>query len=125
MKGTGIIVKCEKGNVADIMAAGLCMLAMTAVMLAYMGNARLVYQRSQIGQIARKYILQMETTGELTDADRAMLTQELTQVGVTELDLDGTTVGRAAYGDTIVLVIRGKIEGEYEFEEKKVSTAKH
>lgn len=110
---------------ADIMAAGLCMLAMTAVMTAYLGNVRIVYQRAQIGQIAREYILQMETAGALTEAARAALTQELAHMGVTELRLEGTTVEKAAYGETIVLVLRGKIEGTYEFEEKKVSTAKH
>lgn len=115
----------ERGSVADLMAAGLCMLAMTVVMLSYMGNVRLIRQREAIGQIARKYILQMETTGELTDADRIALTRELEDAGVTELVLEGSTVEPVGYGETIVLSIQGKLEGEYEFEERKVSTAKH
>ncbi len=108
-----------------MLAAGLCMLAMTAVMLSYINSVSLVFQKAEVSQIARKYILRMETTGELTDADRYALTAELEQAGVTRLKLDGTTVGRVKYGGTIVLLIRGELGGKYEFEEKKVSTAKH
>ena len=107
------------------MASGLCMLAMTVVMLFYMGDVSLVNRKAAVSQIARKYILRMETTGELTEADRTALSQELESLGVTELDLSGTTMDRVDYGDTIVLVIRGKLEGEHAFEEKKISSAKH
>lgn len=108
-----------------MMAAGLCMLAMTVVMLSYMGNVGLIQQREQVSQIARKYILKMETQGELTDADRTALTLELEQAGVTELQLEGTTMDPVGYGETVVLIIRGKLGDEHAFEEKKVSTAKH
>lgn len=118
-------MKKEKGTVADLMAAGLCMLAMTAVILSYMGNVGLIRQKEQVSQIARKYILIMETQGALTDSDRTSLTMELELVGVTDLRLDGTTVTTVGYGEQVVLVIRGKLGDEYEFEEKKVSTAKH
>lgn len=115
----------EKGSVADIMAAGLCMLAMTVVMLVYMGNVRLVHTKASVNQVARKYILRMETTGRLTEADRIALVEELGSLGVTELELEGTTVEQVGYGEAIVLQIQGKLEGEHEIREKRVSTAKH
>lgn len=115
----------ERGSVGDILVTGFYLLAITIVMLAYMGNVRLVYRKSEINQIARKYILRMETAGELTDADYISITRELEAFGVTELSLAGTTMERVSYGDPIVLMIRGKLEGEYEFEEKRVSTAKN
>lgn len=118
-------MKRERGSVADIMAAGLCMLAMTVVMLAYMGNAGLVNTKASVNQIARKYILRMEATGQLTEADRIALVQELESVGVTELELAGTTMEPVGYGETIVLQIRGRLEDKYEIREKRVSTAKH
>ena len=121
----GKAMKKEKGTVADLMAAGLCMLAMTMVILSYMGNARLIGQKEQVSQIARKYILRMETQGVLTDADRISLIMELELAGVTDLRLDGTTMAPVGYGEQVVLMIQGKLEDEYEFEEKKVSTAKH
>ena len=91
-------MKKEKGTVADLMAAGLCMLAMTVVILSYMGNVGLIRQKEQVSQIARKYILIMETQGALTDSDRTALVMELELVGVTDLQLDGTTVAPVGYG---------------------------
>lgn len=118
-------MKRERGSAGDILVTGFYLLAMTIVMLAYMGNVSLIYRKAEINQIARKYILRMETAGELTDADYISITRELESLGVTELSLTGTTIGRVSYGDPIVLLIRGKLEGEYEFEEKRVSTAKN
>ncbi len=118
-------MKKEKGNMADIVAAGLCMLAMTVVMLAYMQNAGAVRRKAQVDQIARKYILRMETEGRLSDPDRILLIGELRETGLSEIDLGGTTFNQAGYGEEIVLQIRGILEGEYEIREKRVSTAKH
>lgn len=118
-------MKREQGSVGDILVTGFYLLAMTIVMLTYMGNVRLVYRKAEINQIARKYILRMETEGELTDSDYISITRELESLGVTELSLAGTTLDRVSYGSPIVLMIRGKLEEEYEFEEKRVSTAKN
>lgn len=107
------------------MAAGLCLLAMTAVMVAYLGCAGLIQQKMQISQIARKYILRMETMGMLTDADRIELYSELEGLGVTQIRLEGTTAWQVGYGEAITLQIQGELENGYEFTEKRVSTAKH
>jgi len=118
-------MKKEKGSIGDIMSAGICMLAMTALLLSYMDNVWLIHQKTEVSQIARQYILKMETVGYLEEADRIRLGQELDGVGVTELELSGTTMSPVAYGDIITLEIRGKLGEEYEFEEKRISTAKH
>lgn len=108
----------------DMLAACICMLAMTVLMLSYMGSVGLVFQKAAVSQLARKYILRMETVGELTAADRTVLLQELESLGATEITLEGTS-GKAAYGEPIELRIRGKLKDAYEFEEKRVSTAKN
>lgn len=114
----------EKGNIGDMLAACVCMLAMTMLMVAYMGNVGVVFQKAAVAQLARKYILRMETVGELTEADRTALLQELDDLGASEIALEGTS-GRVSYGEPIELCIQGKLKGEYEFEEKRVSTAKN
>lgn len=118
-------MKKESGNVGDLLAAGICILAMTVIMLAYLDNIRLIGQKTEVSQIARKYILRMETVGMLTDEDRTALCGELAAAGVTELGLEGTTLWRAEYGEPITLKIQGKLKGEYAFTEKRMSTAKH
>jgi len=118
-------VKKENGNVGELLSAGLCMLAMTVVMLSYIDNAGLIKQKTEVSQIARKYILRMETVGMLTDGDRLDLMGELDALGVSQPRLDGSTVWQVDFGEPIVLQIQGKLGNGYDFTEKRVSTAKH
>lgn len=115
----------DQGNVADILTVGIFILAMAIVMLSFMNNMALIQQKAEVGQLARKYILRMETMGGLREADRAALEQELQEQGVTEIQLEGTNYGEAGYGEPIALEIRGKLGGSYDFLEKRVSTAKY
>ena len=63
--------KREPGNVGEILAMGLCVLALTAVMLSYMENVQLIAKKAEVGQLARCYLLKMETVGYLTAPDQA------------------------------------------------------
>lgn len=134
--------KHHRGSVVDVMSVGICVIAMTVLMLAYMSSVRLLNSKSQIDQIARKYILRMETVGYLTGNDCLQMTQELAALGAIELDYTGSTLDQVDYGSTISLVIRGKIPGQtvvtgsglfnttqkidwFEFEERRISTAKN
>ena len=107
------------------MITGIFILAMTVLMMKFLDQMQLIQQKTQVNQLARQYILCMETTGGLLPEDRETLEQELLKLGATEIDLDGTTLGAAGYGARIVLHIRGRLRGTYEFEEKRVSTAKY
>lgn len=118
-------MKKEAGNVGDFMAACICMLMMSALLLSYMDSVRLIDRKTEINQIARKYILKMETVGMLTEPDKSALLEELAAAGASEVRLEGTTVNRVGYGSAIVLHISGKLGGIYEFDEKRVSTAKY
>ena len=115
----------QRGNVGDLMLTGVCMLAMTVMMLAYMDSLELLEQKREVGQLARKYILQMETTGYLTAENSEALKTELAAVGATEISLNGTTVNPVGYGENIILQMEGRLGGEYAFSEKRTSTAKN
>ena len=116
--------KCP-GNVGDIMTVGICLIAMAVVMLSYMNNVQLIQQKAHISQLARKYILQMETEGCLTSQEQLLLTNELQALGVTDIDYEGTTLNAETYGKPIALQIKGRIRGEYVFTERRVSTSKN
>ncbi len=118
-------MKKEKGNVGDLMAACICMLLLSVLLVSYMDSVRLIDEKTKINQIARKYILRMETVGMLTESDSRLLRQELEAAGASEINLAGTTFEWAGYGEEIVLCIEGKLRGIYEFKEKRVSTAKY
>ena len=115
----------QRGNVGDLMLTGVCMLAMTVMMLAYMNSLELLEQKREVGQLARKYILQMETKGYLTAENSEALKTELAAVGATEISLNGTTVNPVGYGENIILQMEGRLGGEYAFSEKRTSTAKN
>ena len=118
-------MKKETGNVGDLMTAGLCVLALVVVIFSYLDSAQLIQDKLQVAQLARKYILRMETVGMLSAEDEAVLSRELIDLGVTDFRLDGTTTRAVGYGEEIVLEIRGKLDGSHAFTERRVSTAKH
>ena len=109
----------------NIMITGICMLAMAFLMMKFLDEMKLIQQKAEVSQLARRYILCMETTGGLLEEDKEALERELSGLDVTEVDLSGTTFGPSGYGAKIVLQIRGKLGGIYEFKERKVSTAKY
>ena len=115
----------HRGNIGDIMLTGTCILAMLVMMLACFESVELLNTKAAVGQLARKYILQMETCGYLSGQARSSLTVELTELGVTQISYEGTTFNEVSYGDPISLEISGKLKGEYGFVEKRVSTAKN
>ena len=115
----------ENGTVGKLLSATLCMLAIAVLLTNYMDCIRMIQQKMQVSQIARKYILQMETTGGLDAETEALLRNELEAVGVSELQIEGTSMGQVTYGGEITLQLRGELEDGYGFTEKRVSTAKH
>ena len=120
-----MFMKKSVGNIGNVMITGFCMLAMTVLMLSYMDNMQLIQQKMQVSQLARKYILKMETEGYLIPSARVALTEELQELGVTEVAYDGTTLEAISYGEPITLQIQGKLREKYEFAEKRASTAKN
>lgn len=139
--GNGIWKK-NRGTVVDVLSAGILILAMTILMTSYLGSMQLISRKSEVRQLARKYILRMETVGCLTDNDRTSLMQELQDLGVEDADLSGTTLSGVGYGNPVFLVIRGSFGGvetvaengildtsvrmrQYVFTERLMSTAKN
>ena len=49
--------KKEAGNVGEILTIGLCILALTALMISYMENVQLIAKKAEVGQLARCYLL--------------------------------------------------------------------
>ena len=115
----------SRGTIGDIMLTGVCILAMLVMMVSCFESVELLNQKAAVGQLARKYILQMETQGFLSGEARAALSVELAALGVTEINYEGTTCNTVSYGEPVALVIKGKLKGEYLFVEKRVSTAKN
>lgn len=132
----------REGSVLDFLPVCLCILAMSIVVTAYFYCSDLLLRKGQISQVARCYILKMETVGCLTEGDKNQMLAELQTIGLRGIDLTGSTVNPVEYGDSVILRIRGNLQGrirggehdlfhsvftvrEVPVEETRMSTAKH
>ena len=115
----------QEGSIGDLLSVGLCILAMIAVMAAFMDCAAVINRKTAISQTARGFILRMETVGYLTAAEEGELLRQLAEAGLQDISLEGTTREPVGYGSEIVLHISGRMGDGYVVEEKRVSTAKH
>ena len=131
----------KKGSVMDILSVGICILALSIIMMAYLNIMQLVNTKEDISQLARQYILRMETIGYLTSSDRTSLIHDLTELGMETINLEGTTTTDVGYGNPVVIIIKGNIkmdsvtgsslfqfifsEQAFEIVEKRMSTAKN
>lgn len=132
----------REGSVMDFLSVCICILAMAIVLTAYFYCSDLLLRKGQLSQLARCYILKMETVGCLTEGDKNRLLAELQAIGVQGIDLSGSTVNPVEYGDSVILRIRGRLRGrvweenhdlfrsifavrEVPVEEVRMSTAKH
>lgn len=134
-------LKKKKGSVArfGIPLFSVIMVGLLSVMFANWSNN--VNKKSQIDTIARSYLLKMEGQGYLNSADESELNRELQSLGVTNINLTGTTRSNVEYGNKITLSISGvidlpnynvanlfkveKTENLVNFKVIKSSTAKH
>ena len=125
----------------DFLTMGIAMIAISIVVFVSLNVMDLMITKLEVSQIARKYILVMETRGYLAEDDKADMFNELGQVGLRDIDIVGTTLQSVGYGENIILSIKGNVSGwkasvgniwtkvfeieEYEVEEKRMSTAKN
>ena len=65
--------------------------------------------REQMNQIARAYMLEMETVGYLKSTGMDSLKEALEQEGLTNVKLTGTTISPLGYGERIRLVVTGDL----------------
>ena len=115
----------EKGVAGEFPVVCLCLLALTVLLFSYLGSVKVLQQKETLGQIARKYLLIMETMGYLGQQDRQNLMVELEEMGLEQISLAGTSTCQRCYGDEIVLSIQGVLEDGHRVTEKRFSTAKN
>lgn len=128
------------GNIIDFLTAGLVALAIAIVVFASFHSLELMVKKLEVSQLARKYILVMETQGCLTEQVKAQMMAELEEIGLKNINITGTTLTPVDYGTNIFLFIRGNIPGtaagndiwsegfgakDFYVEEKRMSTAKN
>lgn len=124
-KSRRIFANKSKGNVGDVMTTGIMLLAMAYLMIVFMDCIEILRTREDISQTIRRYMLIAETKGYLDDSDRQELTESLADLGMSDIDLSGTTTERAGFGNIVSIRVSGMLDGKYEINEARASTAKY
>lgn len=58
----------------------------------------------------REYMLSMEVDGYLTNTNKSLLINKLSDLGVTEISFEDTTIYKVNYGESIVLHVKGQVK---------------
>lgn len=107
----------KDGSMMKLLPILLAMAAVAAITAIYMTYMSDYDKRELADQIAREYILKMETQGYLSEDMKNSLISELGDAGFVGINLQGTTVSKAEYGEEVVLMINAFLETEdYVFE---------
>ena len=124
-KGKSYWLKKSGGNIGDLMSLAVFLLAMLSILICFFECIGLMRVREDVSQLARKYTLIAETKGYLDAEEQSHLISELDGVGISDINLDGTTFQRVGFGNVVTVKISGKIKGKYLFSESRASTAKY
>ena len=99
----------DKGIFDQFLPAIVVIVLMAVLWTGSMISASNIDRSSDIQQVARTFLLRMETDGCLTEENRNLLVSELEALDMEQIDLAGTTFTNVGYGNQIRLVIRGKV----------------
>ena len=101
--------KKEQGSLFKFMPSILSVLMLGIIGIVFLNWMSDLDSRDRLDSLAREYILRMETQGCLTDTDSQELIQELSDMGMEQISLEGTTTGKVGYGNQVILQIQGMI----------------
>ena len=103
------MMKKRKGSIVDILPSMIMVIAAVMLIMVFFDLYQILSLNEDVKQIARKYMLTMETMGYLDPANQTTLVQELSDLQVTDIDLTGSTMSDAEYGNAVYLQISCKI----------------
>ncbi len=99
--------KKEASIVENMLVMLLELVVVSAFLVIIFGAFSGISDKWGMRQVAREYMLLMETEGYLSSSDRVALIEELEEYGLYNISLSGTTTSRQEYGSRIYLCITG------------------
>lgn len=104
-----MLIRKDKGMLDQFLPAIIVIVLLAVLWTGSMVTASNIDRSNAIHQVARTYLLQMETDGYLTEENKVQLLTDLGELDMVGIDLTGTTFTDAGYGNPVRLVIRGKV----------------
>ena len=99
----------DKGILDQFLPAIVVIVLLAVLWTGSMISASNIDRSSDIQQVARTYLLKMETDGCLTTENRTLLIADLEALDMEQIDLTGTSMTDVGYGNQIRLVITGVV----------------
>ena len=99
--------KKEASIIENMLVALIGIVMMMAFLVIIFGAFSSISDKWSMRQVAREYLLIMETEGYLTALDQEALITELEEYGLYNISLSGSTMSEVDYGDRIYLNISG------------------
>ena len=93
--------------IENLLVMMINMVLLCAFLVIILGAFAGISDKWQMRQVAREYMLLMETEGFLNSEDQAAMIAELEACGLYDIDISGKTVSEVEYGDRIFLNISG------------------
>lgn len=96
----------RKGKgISDFITTLVCLGVIFAFLMLMVYSYGNILRENNVRRVHRKYLLSMEREGCLTSTYETALRSELAQYGVTNVNLNGTSMTPVGYGQTITLHI--------------------
>ena len=103
-------MKRDQGNLMNLFPPLLTIVALAVMLVFFTGWMANLSARDHVYQLSRRYILQMETEGFLNSTLESSLRADLSDAGMSNISLSGTTTSEVEYGNVIFLRITGDLD---------------
>ena len=90
-------LKKKKGSISKFGIPLFTIVAVFSIIVMFITYLNDFDKKDNVGIIAREYLLRMETEGYLNSTDEAELIKDLTECGVKNISLSGTTKNKVGY----------------------------
>lgn len=98
----------HNGSLMESFSSVFTAIIICIILIFFLGWMKNLDRKDSANLVARKYLLQMESRGCLENSTG--LISELQNVGLTNIDLTGTTTTQQNYGSSIYLTISGDLK---------------
>lgn len=99
----------SEGSFLDGVAMPLIsIIALAAMLVVFITSTNDANASFKIKEVSRRYILKIESKGYLNSTDENNLRKDLSDIGIYDINLEGTTKNKGEYGEEVYLYIKGK-----------------
>ncbi|MCR3761443.1 hypothetical protein [Clostridium felsineum] len=98
----------KEGGVQIVIATLIGILIMSSVFLYFVSNIIPINATYKAETIARKYMLKIEEDGYLKEENSEKMINEFASIGISNIDISGTTLSPVTYGESVYLKVKYK-----------------